>query len=86
MAALTAETFAREVAAALGGRLGTLLLYGSAARGTHVRKRGMGADATKADRVLRDLARLGGGSPETARKEEVENRLMRDAKHYTIDA
>jgi hypothetical protein len=36
MAAVTAETFAREVAAALGGRLGTLLLYGSAARGTHV--------------------------------------------------
>jgi hypothetical protein len=36
MAELTAETFAAEVKAALGGRLGALLLYGSAARGTHV--------------------------------------------------
>jgi hypothetical protein len=36
MANLTAETFARDVAAALGARLVTLLLYGSAARGTHV--------------------------------------------------
>lgn len=36
MAHLTVETFARDVAAALGPRLGALLLYGSAARGTPV--------------------------------------------------
>jgi hypothetical protein len=39
MAVLTVETFAGEVAAALGGRLVTLLLYGSTARGTPVRGR-----------------------------------------------
>jgi hypothetical protein len=39
MTAITAEAFAREVAAALGGRLGALLLYGSAARGTHAPRR-----------------------------------------------
>ena len=39
MAEVTVETFAREVAAALGGRLGALLLYGSGARGTHVARR-----------------------------------------------
>ena len=36
MAKLTVEHFANEVATALGGRLVALLLYGSAARGTHV--------------------------------------------------
>lgn len=36
MAAVTAEAFAQDVATALGARLGSLLLYGSAARGTHV--------------------------------------------------
>lgn len=41
MAEGTAQTFARDVEAALGGRLGALLLYGSAARGTHV-SRGAG--------------------------------------------
>jgi predicted nucleotidyltransferase len=35
MAKLTVEDFARQVADALGGRLVALLLYGSAARGTH---------------------------------------------------
>jgi hypothetical protein len=35
----TAEAFAREVAAALGGRLKALLLYGSAARETQVPRR-----------------------------------------------
>lgn len=39
MAELTAETFARDVAAALGGRLGALLLYGSAAREERVPRR-----------------------------------------------
>jgi hypothetical protein len=39
MAEVTAETFAREVETALGARLGALLLYGSAARGTHVSRR-----------------------------------------------
>lgn len=41
MAGVTAESFARDVEAALGGRLGALLLYGSAARGSHV-SRGAG--------------------------------------------
>lgn len=41
MAEVTAETFAREVETALGARLVALLLYGSAARGTHV-SRGAG--------------------------------------------
>src|SRR5207247_10156054 len=36
MAKATAEGFAEEVAGALGNRLVALLLYGSAARGTHV--------------------------------------------------
>ena len=36
MAKLTADDFARAVASALGARLVTLLLYGSAARGAHV--------------------------------------------------
>jgi predicted nucleotidyltransferase len=35
VAKLTVEEFARQVADALGGRLVALLLYGSAARGTH---------------------------------------------------
>jgi len=39
MAERTAETFGSEVAAALGGRLRALLLYGSAARGTPVARR-----------------------------------------------
>lgn len=39
MAKLTADDFAREVASALGARLVTLLLYGSAARGAHVPER-----------------------------------------------
>ena len=41
MAAVTAETFARDVETALGARLEALLLYGSAARGSHV-SRGAG--------------------------------------------
>lgn len=36
MAKLTVEQFAQQVAGALGDRLEALLLYGSAARGTHV--------------------------------------------------
>src|SRR6266699_1874770 len=36
MAKMTVERFAEAVAAALGDRLVALLLYGSAARGTHV--------------------------------------------------
>jgi len=36
MAKMTVERFAETVAAGLGGRLVALLLYGSAARGTHV--------------------------------------------------
>src|SRR6266699_1991106 len=36
MAKMTVERFAEAVAAGLGGRLVALLLYGSAARGTHV--------------------------------------------------
>jgi len=40
MAQLTVETFARELASALGSRLVTLLLYGSAARGTPEPPRG----------------------------------------------
>jgi predicted nucleotidyltransferase len=36
MAAMTAEEFGRGVAAALGGRLVSLVLYGSAVRGGHV--------------------------------------------------
>ncbi len=36
MAKVTAERFAEQVAGALGGRLVALLMYGSAARGTHV--------------------------------------------------
>src|SRR6266550_9495270 len=36
MAKITVEGFAETVAAGLGGRLVALLLYGSAARGTHV--------------------------------------------------
>ena len=39
MAAVTAETFAREVETALGARLEALLLYGSAARGSPVSPR-----------------------------------------------
>jgi predicted nucleotidyltransferase len=39
MAKLTVDDFAREVARALGDRLVTLLLYGSAARGAHVPER-----------------------------------------------
>jgi hypothetical protein len=42
MSAITAETFGSEVAAALGGRLTALLLYGSAARGTHAPGRSAG--------------------------------------------
>lgn len=39
MAELTAETFARDVATALGGRLEALLLYGAAAREAHTARR-----------------------------------------------
>ncbi len=39
MAKLTVDDFAREAARALGDRLVTLLLYGSAARGAHVPER-----------------------------------------------
>jgi len=39
MAKLTVDTFAAEISRALGGRLVTLLLYGSAARGAYVPER-----------------------------------------------